>query len=142
MHAVADTADSLPVGNRERAGEIQSRLDALGISDREFAERSGIDRKALRRAANGESVRPSTYTAIETWLSRLEREVGMVPPELPGGFEYVGDPAQQFIVFEVGEGPTRVVVKGPIKDADLLREQATKLVEQAILAAETKGVRP
>jgi transcriptional regulator with XRE-family HTH domain len=125
------------VGNTERAAKIQERLDALGISDREFAERSGIDRKALRRAANGESVRGSTYTAIETWLTRLERETGDLEPEpLPEGFEYVGDPAERFIAFEVGEGRTRVVVKGPIRDADLLREQAAKLVEQAYRDAE------
>ena len=142
MHAVADTADSLPVGNRERADEIQSRLNALGISDREFAERSGIDRKALRRAANGESVRPSTYTAIETWLSRLEREVGMVPPDLPEGFQYVGDPAQQFISVEVGEGPDRVVFKGPIESADILREQAAKVLEATKRTAETKRRTP
>jgi transcriptional regulator with XRE-family HTH domain len=129
MHAVADTADSAPVGNEERAQRIQSRLDALGISDREFAERTGIDRKALRRAASGEAVRPSTYTAIETWLGRLEREVGA--PELPEGFEYVGDPAESFIAFEVGEGRAKIVVKGPIRDADLLREQAERLVERA-----------
>lgn len=142
MYAVADTADSSLVGNRERSEKIQARLDELGISDREFAERSGVDRKALRRAANGEAVRPSTYTAIETWLDRLEREAGTDVPELPDGFEYVGDPAQQFITFEVGEGPTRVVVKGPIRDADLLREQATKLVEQTIRAAEKKRNAP
>lgn len=135
MHAVADEADSAPVGNIERAARIQARLEALGISDREFAERSGIDRKALRRAANGEGVRGSTYTAIETWLARLEREVGMDAPELPEGFEYVGDPAERFIAFEVGEGLAKVVVKGPIRDADLLREQATKLVEQAMREA-------
>lgn len=136
MYAVADGAESRPVGNTERAAKIQSRLDALDISDREFAERTGIDRKALRRAANGESVRGSTYTAIETWLTRLERETGDIEvPELPEGFQYLGNPAEQLIAFEVGEGPTRVVVKGPIKDADLIREQAAKLVEQAYRAA-------
>ena len=142
MYAVADTADLAPVGNKERAAKIQARLDELGISDREFAERSGLDRKALRRAANGEPVRPSTYTAVETWLDRLEREAGKGVPDLPEGFEYVGDPSQQFIAFEVGEGPTKVVVKGPIRDADLLREQASKLVEQALRSAETKRKDP
>jgi transcriptional regulator with XRE-family HTH domain len=118
------------VGNTERAAKIQSRLDALGISDREFAERTGVDRKALRRAANGEAVRGSTYVAIETWLTRLERETGDVEvEELPEGFEYIGDPRQRFISFEVPDA--RIVVKGPIEDADLLREQAERIAERA-----------
>lgn len=141
MYAVADDAESGGVGNAERAEKIQARLSSLGISDREFEARSGVDRKALRRAANGESVRGSTYTAIETWLERLEREVGRDVPDLPEGFEYIGDPAEQFIAFEVGEGPTRVVVKGPIKDADLIREQASKLVEEALRSASERDGR-
>lgn len=77
MYAVAGTAQSVRVtGNLERARKIQERLDALGISDREFQEQTKVDRKALRRAANGEKVRGSTYTAIETWLTRLESENG------------------------------------------------------------------
>jgi len=136
MYAVADRADSTSVGNEERANRIRSRLEHLGISDREFAERTGIDRKALRRAANGEAVRGSTYTAIETWLTRLERELGV--EDLPEGFEYVGDPADRFITFEVGEGLARVVVKGPIADADLLRAQALELVQETMRLAEEK----
>lgn len=56
----------------ERATRIAERLAALGLSDREFEARTRIDRKALRRAANGEPVRSTTYTAIETWLDRIE----------------------------------------------------------------------
>lgn len=135
MYALANGADSAPVGNTERAAKIRERLDALGISDREFAERTGIDRKALRRAANGESVRGSTYTAIETWLTRLERETGDLEVEpLPEGFEYVGDPSERFIAFEVKEA--RIVVKGPIQDADLLREQAERIAARARHEAE------
>ena len=80
MYAVAGTAQSGRVtGDVERAAKIQERLDALGISDREFQERTAINRKVLRRAANGESVRGTSYTAIETWLTRLERENAMGP---------------------------------------------------------------
>lgn len=131
MYAVANGEESGSVGNTERAQKIQQRLDALGISDREFAERTGVDRKALRRAANGDPVRGSTYTAVETWLTKLEREVGQDMPELPEGMRYVGDPADRFIAVEVGEGPTRVVFKGTPEDADLLREQAMKWAEAA-----------
>lgn len=131
MYALADGAESGRVGTPERAEKIQQRLSALGISDREFAERSGIDRKALRRAANGEPARPSTYTAIETWLDRLEVEVGLVKPELPAGVTQVGDPSDDLFAVEVytPEGIIQAVVKGQPKDADLIRETALKLIE-------------
>jgi transcriptional regulator with XRE-family HTH domain len=127
MYAVADTAQSVGVGVSERARKIQERLDALGISDREFAERTGIDRKALRRAANGEAVRGSTYTAIETWLTKLEREVG---EGLPPGVVSVGDPADNLFAVEVytPDGVIQAIVKGPVKDADAIIEAAQKLM--------------
>lgn len=117
MYAVTDVAQSGPVGSSERAQNIQDRLTALGISDREFAERSGVDRKALRRAANGEPARPSTYTAIETWLGRLEDEVGRGIPPLPEGASYLGDPQGRMVEVSIegGDGE-RVVVKWPIED--------------------------
>lgn len=141
MHALSDEADSAPVGNAARAEKIQNRLQVLGISDREFAERTGLDRKALRRAANGEPVREVTYTAIESWLTRLEREAGISAP-LPEGFEYVGNPAERFISVEVGEGDARVVFKGSVEDADVLREQALKLVEETRRLLEARRDEP
>lgn len=138
MYAVANAADSTLVGNTERANKIQSRLEALGISDREFAERTGVDRKALRRAANGESVRPSTYTAIETWLDRLEREVGADLGDLQPGVTPVGDPADDLFAIEVytPAGTIQAIVKGQPKDADLIRETALKLMK------DMPGMRP
>ena len=51
----------------DRGAVIQRRLDALGITDREFYARTGIDRKTLRRAVAGEEgTRASTYIAIES----------------------------------------------------------------------------
>jgi len=131
MYAVTNEAQSGGVATPERAQKIQERLLALGISDREFHERSGIDRKALRRAANGEPVRPSTYTAIETWLHRLEIEAGIVEPDLPAGVTRVGDPSDDLFAVEVytDVGVLQAVVKGQPKDADLIRETAQKLIE-------------
>lgn len=129
MYALADEANSPTVGNEERATGVQSRLEALGISDREFAERTGIDRKALRRAANGEAVRPSTYAGIESWLARLEHELGMDRPDLPEGARYVGDPADNLVEFTVeGNFGVRAVVKGPIRDLDALQAAVSRLI--------------
>ena len=123
MHAVRNAADLPPMGDNQRGQAIQGRLDRLGISDREFHEQTGIDRKTLRRAVAGaESTRPSTYAAIEVALSKLEERVGaagMTPS--PIGPDY--------IEFDVsGEGGFHVVVKGPIKDAALLREQVSAII--------------
>jgi len=110
----------------ERGQGIERRFDALGISDREWHEQTGIDRKTLRRAIAGEErVRPSTYAAIEQALTKLEQRVGPtplpVPPELP----------PEFVEFDVkGEGGFHVVVKGPVKDAALLREQVGEIIRQ------------
>jgi hypothetical protein len=111
----------------ERGTEIQRRLDALGISDREFREETGIDRKTLRRAVNAEErVRPSTYAAIESALDKLEREVGIgaPTPQLSGA-------GTDLIEFDVSsEGGFHVVVKGPVKDADALRAPVTAFIRE------------
>lgn len=126
MYAVADEAQSGGVGNTERAAKIHERLEALGISDREFADRSGIDRKALRRAANGGPVRGTTYTAIETWLNTLEAEVGVGAPP---GARQIGDPADDLWEFTIENSDgLKAVVKGPIRDMDELQAFAQKLI--------------
>jgi hypothetical protein len=56
-----------------RGSLIQERLDAIGITDREFHAHTGIDRKTLRRAvADDPSVRAKTSHLIENWLTRRE----------------------------------------------------------------------
>jgi len=129
MHAVANGAQSGGVTDSERAQKIRERLDALGISDREFEATTGVDRKALRRAASGEPVRRSTYVAIETWLDRIEHEVGMDAPPLPEGARQIGDPADGLVEFTVeGNFGVRAVVKGPIRDLDALQKAVSKLI--------------
>ena len=60
-----------------RGTAIQARFEALGISDRDFHERTGITRQTLRRAVDAdEKVRPSTYGAIEVALETLEGRKG------------------------------------------------------------------
>lgn len=81
MKELASRADSLPVtssaGNEtDRGSAIQRRIDALGISDREWHTQTGIDRKTLHRAIRNEpGTRASTYTAIEAELDKLEAKI-------------------------------------------------------------------
>lgn len=125
MHALRDTTESALVADSERGDKIQERLDALGISDREWAAETGIDRKTLRRAVAGdEKVQSRTYTAIEAELSRLEQLTGGVP-----GRAISGDPGDDLVEFTIeGNFGVRAVVKGPVRDMAALQSAVAKLV--------------
>lgn len=127
MHTIsADRAESPGVtsdSDDERGAEIQRRLDALGISDREFYEKTGIDRKTLKRAIAGTpGTRASTYIAISAALDRLERMVHG---------DAAGRPDSDYVEFTVeGNFGVRAVVKGPVKDMDELQRAVARLVRE------------
>lgn len=123
-----DDGADLPsvTGNEERGAQIQARLDELGIKDREFYAKTGIDRKTLRRAVAGEErVRDSTYDAINAALDRLE-----VSNEGIGEAEV--DPTNDdYVEFTVeGNFGVRAVVKGPVRDMDELQKAVAHLVRE------------
>lgn len=121
MYVLRDTAQSTPVADSERGERIQERLERLGISDREFHETTGIDRKTLRRAVSAEgNVRSSTYAAIEAELDKLEEKVAG-PQQRP-----VGDDLVEFTI--EGNFGVRAVVKGPVRDMAALQDAVTRLV--------------
>lgn len=109
----------------DRGAEIQKRIDALGITDREFYAKTGIDRKTLRRAVEGvEGTRASTYIAIEAALAKLENAVrGKAVTHRMGEEDYV-----EFTV--EGNFGVRAVVRGPVKDMDELQRAVGKLVRE------------
>ena len=121
MQALRDGADLPPVGDIERGQAIQRRLDNLGISDREFHEQSGIDRKTLRRAVAGEErTRPSTYAAIESALSKIEQRIR---PDLPEQGE------SGLVTFQLsGDFGVEVVVKGPVENLGELEASVERLI--------------
>lgn len=132
MTDVTDAADSRAVTSNEgngddRGAEIQRRFDDLGISDREWHSTTGIDRKTLNRAIdNDPRTRSSSYTAIESWLDKLEakfagKAVAQESPPIDSGL----------IEFDItGDFGVHVVVKGPVMDADLLRRQAVEVIRE------------
>ena len=112
----------------DRGSAIAARIEALGISDREWHERTGIDRKTLNRAIRNEpGTRPSTYTAIEAELDRLEaRNAGSA----------VTAPAQ-----EIAPGVVRVEVQGvygakalvfqaPVENIDVLEQMVDRIMRR------------
>lgn len=128
MHAVTHGAESRTVSSDEddadgRGAEIQRRLSDLGISDREFYDKTGIDRKTLKRAIAGvPGTRPSTYIAITAALDRLERMVRGEPADRPEA---------DYVEFTVeGNFGVRAVVKGPVKDMDELQRAVARLVKE------------
>lgn len=124
MYALRDTADSMPVTDDvSRGSAIQNRLTALGISDREFQERAGVDRKTLRKAiADLPSVRDNTYRVIESWLDREEAKHAGVPES---------DPGDDLIEFRLsGNFGVDVVVKGPIRDRGQLEDAVVRLIRE------------
>ena len=63
---------------RLRGDAIKSRLAAIGISQRAFADKADIDRKTLSNAIEGDpSVRPQNLDRIEAALLDIEEELGM-----------------------------------------------------------------
>lgn len=60
--------------DEQRGHDIARRMDRLGISTRELAQRVDVDRQTVARARSGES-RPATFGAIEAFLDRLEAEI-------------------------------------------------------------------
>ena len=114
------------VTDSERGQRIQARLDALGMTARQFQERTGISRDTLRKAiAGGSSVRPNTYDLIESKLDQFERQAE--------GFEGLKGqrPEDDLIEFELsGNFGVRVVVKGPIRDQAALEESVARLIRE------------
>lgn len=117
-------AADFAVVTSERGDQIQERLNALGITDRQWHDRTGIDRKTLRRAINGDAaVRANTYRQIEDWLTRLEKEKG----SFDGPTGETEDP--HVVTFKLsGNFGVDVAVSGPVENIDELRATVEKLI--------------
>lgn len=112
----------------DRGSAIARRIEALGITDREWHAVTGIDRKTLNRAIRNEpGTRPGTYTAIEAELDKLEaRNAGEAVTA-----------AQQ----EIAPGVVRVEVQGvygakalvfqaPVENIDVLEQMVDRIMRR------------
>lgn len=129
MTGLAPTRQDVPVADlrAERGKAIRERLDALGMSRREFSQRKGVpDRSVVTKAIEGDdSVRASTYGKIEAALDRLWSEMGMDDPDTGAAH------GSGLVEFEVsGDFGVRVVVKGPVADRAELEESVLHLIRQ------------
>lgn len=124
-------AADLPLVNHgeSRSDAIKRRFDALGISDREWMNQTGIDIKTVHRAIDpGGRSHKSSYLAIESALQTLEdRAAGR--PTRKGQLE--GDADQGLVEFRLsGNFGVDVVVKGPIADREALEQSVTRLIRE------------
>ena len=124
-------AADLPVvtNGESRSDAIKRRFDALGISDREWMTKTGIDIKTVHRACDPEhNTRESSYLAIESAIQTLEdRAAGR--PTSRGQLE--GDADQGIVEFRLsGNFGVDVVVKGPIADREALEQSVTRLIRE------------
>ena len=99
-----------------RGAAIASRMDRLGISGRELADRIGYDRQTVRRAREGKA-QPTTMGAIERWLDDFEHEAGY---DLPA--------SGPVVTIQLGPG-VKVTFTGDM-DADDLAEKVAKIVDK------------
>lgn len=115
---------SVPMSGETRGHAIKQRMDAIGISTRELADRIGMDRKTIARVIEGgEGTRPTTYSALEVALDRLEEELGMDAD--------TASPKAGVVEFRVsGNFGVDVVVNGPVENIAELRAAVADLIRE------------
>lgn len=105
---------------------VRARRLRLGMTIEDLAREAKVSPDTLSDFEGGvRQPRDLTVSKILSALDRIEVETGMDDPAL--------DLAQQggLVSFDVqAEGGFHVVVKGPVADADLLREQVTAIIRE------------
>lgn len=103
-------------GGSTRGEALRRRRLALGIkSVRELQHRSGISREAITSAEAG-TASAATYERLDAWFTRLEAQGAADPRTAQVEFEVQSD-----------EG-VRVVVRGPISDAEELERSVERII--------------
>jgi len=109
-----------------RGERAARRMNALGYNYSSLGkEAGGMNRQTVKRAlTDWPKTGATTWRLIESALDRLERSHGM-----NGGPDAVMSTDEGLIEFEVsGDFGVRVVVKGPIGDADALERSVARLI--------------
>ncbi len=114
MNGLGDIGETS--GGLTRGEALRRRRLALGIkSVRELQHRSGISREAITSAEAG-TASAATYERLDAWFTRLEA-AGRVDPRI----------AQVEFEVQSDEG-VRVVVRGPISDAEELERSVERII--------------
>lgn len=101
---------------------VRERRNRLGMSQAELGDEAGVNRDTIGALEKGEGVRYSTVRAVSEALERLEAETAAPVPEEDQDEAHVME-------FEVsGDFGVRVVVRGPVGDAEALEASVARLV--------------
>lgn len=110
----------------DRGAWIERRMRLIGISQRAFAEHAGINRATVKKAVEGdEGMLERNLRRIEKALDDLEEEMGIEPDDS----RQHGGPGPLIFQMTTPDG-MEITVSGPVEDADMLRKQVTKLIEE------------
>lgn len=103
---------------------VERRMQDLGMGPTELAKEASVSRALVYRViGDRDGVSENSYQRIEKALDRLEAEFG------PGGPDAMLSTEQGLVEFEVtGDFGVRVVVKGPVSDANELEAAVARLV--------------
>lgn len=104
-----------------RGDQIRERRERLGIGKRPFAEMAGVNRNTLAAIESGGGFHHATIAKIERLLTDLETEAGIHTPA-------VESTEEGLVEFEVSGD--RIVVRGPVADADQLARMVAKLIRE------------
>jgi transcriptional regulator with XRE-family HTH domain len=115
-----DSAQSGVMGNEGE--QLRARREALGMDVAPLAKELGVNRQTLTAIENGQGYRQKTLSKILNGLDRLEAEAGITKPAtrpMEAGM----------IEFEVsGDFGVKVVVRGPVTDAQALEASVTRII--------------
>lgn len=108
-----------------RGEEIRARRIGHGMSVRDFAKLSKVDRQTITRAeADDEAVTELTYARLERALEDFEEEIGTdVPVSVVGN----GPNLVKFTIHGV-YGAAEVIVEGPVENMPELQAAVDKLL--------------
>lgn len=103
---------------------VRERRERLGVDKKSLAEQAGVNRNTLAAIENGESFNRSSLAKIERVLSDLEHEAGIDAPA-------ASEDESGLIEFDIaGDFGVHVVVKGPVRDAELLQRQVIGIIRE------------
>ena len=114
-----------------QGAEVRARRLRLGMTIEQLADEADVSADTLGDFEAGKrQPRELTLSKVAAALDRIEEEVGIDAPT----------PGAGVVSFDVSaEGGFHVVVKGPIADADKLREQVTAIIREMRNRDDTQG---
>lgn len=113
----SDNSHLRDTDNVARGLALRERREQAGMKQTDLASETGLARQTIARAEEGHGSK-ATYRQMEAWFDRFDEETGATPP-----------PSSGLIEFEVeGDGGYRVVVRGPIANAEDLERSVARIV--------------